>query len=49
MKVLHNKEKNRTKCGNYSDIALVAHEGKVLLEIVVRCLSDHCEGEGLAP
>lgn len=49
MKVLHNKEKDRTKWGNYNGIALVAHEGKVLLEIVARCLSDNCEGGACPP
>lgn len=36
IKVLH--EKDRTKCGNYRGISLVAYAGRVLLKIVVNRL-----------
>ena len=38
IKVLH-KKKDRTECGNYRGISLVAHAGKVLLKIVATRLS----------
>ena len=42
IKVLH-KNMNRTECGNYRAISLVAHAGKVLLKIVATRLSTCCE------
>ena len=46
--VLH-KKKNRTECGNYRGISLVAHAGKVLLKIVATRLSAYCEARNLLP
>ena len=46
--VLH-KKKDRTECGNYSDIFLVAHAGKILLRIIARRLSAYCERVGILP
>ena len=43
------KKKDRTECGNCRGILLVAHAGKILLEITVRCLSEYCEGVGILP
>ena len=37
--VLH-KKKDRTECGNYRGIFLVAHAGKILLKIIARRLSE---------
>ena len=48
IKVLH-KKKDRTECGNYRGISLVAHAGKVLLKVIARRLSDYCEREGILP
>ena len=48
LKVLHEK-KDRTDCGNYRGISLVAHVGKVLLKIVAMRLGGFCETEGLLP
>ena len=48
IKVLH-KKKNRTECGNYRGISLVAHVGKVLLKIVATRLSAYCEAKNLLP
>ena len=48
IKVLH-KKKDRTECGNYRGIALVAHAGKVLLKIVATRLSSYCEARNLLP
>ena len=48
IKVLH-KKKGSTECGNYRDISLVAHAGKVLLEIVATRLSAYCEARNLLP
>ena len=46
--VLH-KKKDRTEGGNYRDIALVAHAGKILLKIIARHLSEYCERVGILP
>ena len=44
--VLH-KKKDRTECGNYRGISLVAHDGKILLKIIARRLSEYCERVGI--
>ena len=46
--VLH-KKKNRTECGNYRGISLVAHAGKILLKIIARRLSEYCEHLRILP
>ena len=46
--VLH-KKKDRTECGNYRGISLVAHIGKILLKIIARRLSEYCERVGILP
>ena len=46
--VLH-KKKDRTECDTYRGISLVAHAGKVLLKIIVRRLSEHCDRVGILP
>ena len=46
--VLH-KKKDRTECGNYRGISLVAHAGKTLLKIIARRLSEYCERVGILP
>ena len=46
--VLH-KKKDRTKCGNYRGIYLVAHAGKVLLKVIAGRLCDYCERENILP
>ena len=48
IKALHEK-KDRTQCGNYKGISLVAHVGKVLLTIVANRLGDFCEEAGILP
>ena len=48
IKVLH-KKKDRTECGNYRSISLVARAGKVLLKIVAMRLSAYCEARNLLP
>ena len=48
IKVLH-KKKDRTECGNYRGISLVAHAGKVLLKTVATRLSAYCEARNLLP
>ena len=48
IKVLH-KKKDRTECGNYRGLSLVAHAGKVLLKIVANRLGDFCEEAGILP
>ena len=42
IKVLQ-KKKDRTECGNYRGISLVAHTGKILLKIIAQHISDDCE------
>ena len=46
--VLH-KKKDRTECGNYRGISLVAHAGKILLKIIARRLSEYCKRVGILP
>ena len=46
--MLH-KEKDRTECGNYRGISLVAHAAKVLLKVIAGRLSDYCERENILP
>ena len=38
--VLH-KKNDRTECGNYRGISLVAHASKILLKIIARRLSEN--------
>ena len=47
--MVFHKKKDRTKCGNYRGISLVAHAGKILLKIIARCLSEYCERVGISP
>ena len=46
--VLH-KKKDRTECGSYRGLSLVAHAGKVLLKIVANQFGDFCEEAGILP
>ena len=46
--VLH-KKKDRTECGNYMGISLVAHAGKILPKIITRHRSEYCERVGILP
>ena len=46
--VLH-KKKDRTECGNYMGISLVAHADKIQLKIIARRLSECCERVGILP
>ena len=46
--VLHIK-KDRTECGNYRGISLIAHAGNILLKIIARRLSEPCECVGILP
>ena len=43
------RKKDRTECGNYRGISLVAHAGKILLKIIARRLSEYCERVGILP
>ena len=43
------KKKDRTECGRYVGISLMAHAGKVLLKVIAGRLSDDCEQEGILP
>ena len=43
------KKKDRTECGNYRGISLVAHAGKILLKIIARRLSEYCERVAILP
>ena len=46
--VLYQK-KDRTECGNYRGISLVAHAGNLLLKIIARRISEYCERMGILP
>ena len=46
--VLHRKNK-RTECGNYRGVCLVAHAGKLLLQVIARRLSGYREREDIMP
>ena len=48
MMVLY-KKKDRTECGNYRGISLIAHAGKVMLKIIARRLSEYCERAEILP
>ena len=41
--MVFHKKKDRTECGNFRGISLVAHAGKILLKIITRRLSEYCE------
>ena len=43
------RDRDRTECGNYRGISLVAHAGNELLKIVAMGLGDYCEAKGLLP
>ena len=43
------QKKDRTECGNYRGISLVAHAGKILLKIIAHRLSEYCELVGTLP
>ena len=47
--MVFHKKKDRTECGNYRGISLVAHAGKILLKIKARRLSEYCERVGILP
>ena len=47
IKVLHKKD--RTECGDYRGLSLVAYAGKVLLKIGANRLGDFCEEAGIFP
>ena len=46
--VLH-KKKDRTECGSYRGISLVAHAGKIMLKVIASRLSEYCERVGILP
>ena len=46
--MLH-KKNDRTECSSYRGISLVAHAGKVFLEVIAGRLSDYCERENILP
>ena len=48
IKVFH-KKKDRTDCNSNRGISLVAHAGKVLLEIVASGIGNYCEDRGILP
>ena len=48
IEVLH-KTKDRTECSNCRGLSLVAHAGKVFLEIGANRLGDICEEAGILP
>ena len=41
------KKKDRTECGKYRGISVMAHAGKVLLKVIAARLSDYCERENI--
>ena len=43
------EKKDRTDCGNYCRIALVAHAGKALLKVIAGRLRDYCECDDRTP
>ena len=47
--ILSRTKKDRTECGNYRGISLVAHAGEALLKIVATRLSSYCEARNLLP
>ena len=47
--IVLDKKKDRTKCGNYRDISLLAQAGKILLKIIADRFSNYCEREDILP
>ena len=47
--MIFHKKKDRTECGNYRGISLVAHASKILLKIIARRLSEYCECVSILP
>ena len=47
--MVFHKKKDRTECGNYRGISLVAHVGKILLKIIARRLGEYCERVKILP
>ena len=47
--MVFHKKKDRTECGNYRGISLVAHAGKILLKIIACRFSEYCERVGILP
>ena len=47
--LVFHKKKDRTEYGNYSDISLVVHAGKILLKIIAHRLNEYCEHVGILP
>ena len=45
--IMVHKKKDRTECGHYRGIFLVAHAGKILLKIIARRLSECCQRVGI--
>ena len=45
--MVFHKNKDRTECGNYRSISLVAHAGKILLNIIAHRLSEYRERVGI--
>ena len=43
------KKKDRAEYGNYRDMSLVAHAGKILLKIIARLLREFCKRVGIPP
>ena len=43
------KKKDRTECGNYRGISIVAHAGKLLLKVIAGRPSYYCEQESIIP
>ncbi|CAM9669267.1 unnamed protein product [Sphacelaria rigidula] len=47
--VWRQKKQDPHECGNYRDISLESHAGKVALKIVATPLSTNCERKGILP
>ena len=46
---LRHKKIDQTECGNYRGISLVAHAGKVLVNVIANRLSKYCERDEILP
>ena len=47
--IVQHKEKDRTECGSYRGISLVAHAGKILVKIIAGRLNEYGERVRILP
>ena len=41
--MVSHEKRDQKECGSYRGMPMVAHAGKIMLEIIARCFSEVCE------